>query len=83
MLVRYAGRYRPAQVRFRLADPSHALSASSSNFVFKRPNFGFRQTDGQTDRRTDGRTDGRTELGSKVFVLAAFLLVRGPLQVVL
>ena len=51
MLVRYAGRYRPAQVRFRLADPSHALSASSSNFVFKRPNFGFRETDRRTDRR--------------------------------
>ena len=32
------------------ADP-----ASSSNFVFKRPNFGFRQTDGQTGERTDRR----------------------------
>ena len=31
--------------RVRFVDPS----ASSSNFVFKRPNFGFRQTDGQTD----------------------------------
>ena len=36
----------PPHVRF--ADP-----ASSSNFVFKRPNFGF--------RRTDGRTDGQTQ----------------------
>ena len=27
-----------------------------SNFVFKRPNFGFRQTDGRTDGRTDGQT---------------------------
>ena len=30
--------------RVRFADPS----ASSSNFVFKRPNFGFRLSDGQT-----------------------------------
>ena len=29
--------------------------SSSSKFVFKRPNFGFRQTDGQTDGRTDRR----------------------------
>ena len=28
---------------------SGASSASSSNFVFKRPNFGFTQTDGRTD----------------------------------
>ena len=28
----------------------HALSASSSNFVFRRTNFGFRQTDRQTCR---------------------------------
>ena len=33
--------------RVRFADPS----ASSSNFVFKRPNFGFRQTDGQTSQK--------------------------------
>ena len=33
--------------RVRFADPS----ASSSNFVFKRPNFGFRLSDGRTDRR--------------------------------
>ena len=38
--------------RGRFADP-----ASSSSFVFKRPNFGFRQT----DRRTDGRTDRRNK----------------------
>ena len=30
-------------------NPSHTLSASSSNFVYKRPNFGFKQTDRQTD----------------------------------
>ena len=41
------GDYHNTHVRF--ADP-----ASSSNFVFKRPNFGFRQ-------RTDGRTDRRNE----------------------
>ena len=35
-------------LRVRFADPP---SASTSNFVFKRPNFGFRQTDGRTDRR--------------------------------
>ena len=28
-------------------------NASSSNFGFKRPNFGFRQTDGRTDGQTD------------------------------
>ena len=33
------------------------MGASSSNFVFKRPNFVFRQT----DRRTDGRTDAIME----------------------
>ena len=41
-------------LRVRFADPP---SASTSNFVFKRPNFGFIQTDRQTDRRTDGQTD--------------------------
>ena len=40
---------RGAELMFRgrFADP-----ASSSNFVFKRPNFGLRQTDRQTDEQT-------------------------------
>ena len=36
----------------------------SSNFVFKRPNFGFRQTDRQTDGRTDRRNKNILDLPS-------------------
>ena len=61
--VRFADHVRYIEFKnvrgpLRFADPP---SASSSNFGFKRPNFGFRQTDGQTDGQIDGQTDGQTD----------------------